>query len=87
MRTIHKFRFPRPNADLDLPIASTAKPVHVAMQDYGLHMWVELFTDHTVVTPRRFRVYGTGHDIPCDAAYVGTAQDGPYMWHVYEVFS
>jgi hypothetical protein len=31
------------------------------------------------------RVYGTGHEIPEDAGlgYLGTVQDGPFVWHFF----
>ena len=39
---------------------------------------------------RTFRVVGTGELVPDDynedkAAYIGTVQDGQYVWHIFEV--
>ena len=33
---------------------------------------------------RRLLVFGTGHPIPFGHAYVGTALDGPLVWHLME---
>lgn len=37
--------------------------------------------------PRTFYCMGTGWDMPEDCAWnwVGTARQGPYMWHLFEV--
>lgn len=34
---------------------------------------------------RRFQIFGTGHDLPEHACYVGTAQQGPFVWHLFEL--
>lgn len=35
---------------------------------------------------RRLAVFGTGHDaIPDAAVYLGTAQQGPFVWHLFEL--
>jgi hypothetical protein len=47
--------------------------------------WYE-FADQVNTVDRSFRVYGTGHAIPDDATYVGTAlvSSGILVWHLYE---
>jgi len=32
----------------------------------------------------RLRVFGTGHDVPDDTTYRGTAIAEPYVWHLFE---
>lgn len=34
--------------------------------------------------PRKFKIYGTGHDIPISSRYLGTFQSPPYVWHLFE---
>lgn len=36
---------------------------------------------------RRFQIFGTGHEIPAlnEGCYVGTAQEGPFVWHLFEL--
>lgn len=39
---------------------------------------------------RRFMMRGTGHDIitaPEDRKYIGTAQMGPLVWHLFELLN
>lgn len=34
---------------------------------------------------RLFGAIGTGHPVPANGSYVGTWQDGPYVWHLFEI--
>jgi len=36
---------------------------------------------------RRFRIFGTGHELPGPdkCCYVGTVQDGSFVWHLFEL--
>jgi len=38
-------------------------------------------------TVRRFKIFGTGHSLPDpeDCSYVETAQDGAFVWHLFEL--
>jgi hypothetical protein len=57
----------------------------VAMQGDALTRWAEV-PDKGILTLRAFRVFGTGEQIdPPTANYIGTAFDGPCVWHVYEL--
>lgn len=62
-----------------------AKILSVADQRGVLCMWAEVATDEPK-EPRSIRIYGTGH--PMDngdrETFIGTAQAGPFVWHVYE---
>lgn len=66
---------------LDLP----GPIVHVATRRPDV---VELWAS-TIGTPatRRFRVYGTGHEVPLAAAHVATAivPGGALVWHLMEM--
>lgn len=83
MRTIYKF--PVPVDDVLHKHAMPTKAVirHVAQQGYQPCIWAEVDTDAPLVE-RSFRVFGTGHAIPDGFAFVGTAFDGPFVWHVFE---
>ncbi len=37
--------------------------------------------------PRKFKVYGTGHDIPLREKYLGTFQAPLFVWHLFETGS
>lgn len=62
-------------------------PLHVACRHHGfVEFWAHPFEDDAdeFVDELRFRVYGTGHEIPEEALYVGTAltPDGALVWHL-----
>ena len=88
MRTVWKYDLAA------LTIQSVAMPlnariIHVAAQGGvpdAVQMWAEVETDEPQFF-RRFAVGGTGHLVPDDGRYVGTAlaADGALVWHVYEV--
>lgn len=60
--------------------------VHVDHQVPGMvTVWVET-ADSMPIVPRRFEVFGTGHTIPPEGHYMGTAVDrvSGLVWHLYE---
>jgi hypothetical protein len=68
-----------------------ARVLHVGVQANAMNnvlcLWA--LVDQTIPTsPRHFDIFGTGHEIPpADAGgrrYIGTAQMGQYVWHVFE---
>lgn len=51
-------------------------------------IWVELDPNAERV-PRRFRIYGTGHEIEGDGGFpypihVGSLIQGAFVWHIFE---
>lgn len=83
MRRVYKYHLGiHPRTSIALPVG--AKFLHAGQQTHEYFMWFEV--DSTaLVEDRIFTVHGTGHDItsPYDV-WLGTFQDGPYVWHVYE---
>lgn len=59
-----------------------ARALCVQMQNGSLYLWA-LVEHGNPVAPVFFDVIGTGHDYDQDAEYVGTAQDGQFVWHVF----
>lgn len=64
----------------------------VAYQDGQLRIWAEHDVNEYENTNRRFRIFGTGHEIRTDAGelkFLETVFDpnGYLVWHVYEVIS
>lgn len=82
MRTIWKYTLPDGYGTLNVPEGGHAR--HFAMQGSVPTVWVEV-DDSKPPQPRTFFVIGTGHEIKSPAAYVGTCQGGPFVWHLYEV--
>lgn len=83
MRTIYKYPVPVDNCTHthEMPTGSDIK--FVSQQGCPC-IWAEVQTDAPKVR-RRFRIFGTGHPIPDDFVYRGTALDVPFVWHVYEL--
>ncbi len=68
-----------------VPMPSGAQLLHVDMQGGTLNVWA--LVDPTAdPEERKIAVVGTGHPAPSPgiAAYVGTAMDRPFVWHVFE---
>jgi hypothetical protein len=83
-RTIYRYEVPvddRPHTH-----GLSGNPVAVAGTDYVVEFWAET-NPNRPPTERAFLVVGTGHPIPDDAIYVGTAPRTPHglVWHLYEV--
>lgn len=47
-------------------------------------LWA-LVDDQAALETRRFQVVGTGHPLPDGAAYVGSWDAAPFVWHVFEM--
>ena len=67
---------------------------HISIPKYPEFLSVQFQGDElciwAVVEPEnekkkhRIRVVGTGHPLPEGCIYIGTVQDRPYVWHVFE---
>lgn len=94
MRTVWKFPFAlseptslvqpgnTPLWRFHMPIE--AKVLTVQPQRHLPTVWAEVDPDDVDTLPRWFTVVGTGHPLPdWEMSYVGTWQDGPFVWHLY----
>lgn len=78
---------PTPGGYAEFSMPKGAKVLRVARQPHGIPaLWARVDTEATPET-RKFGISGTGWPIPADAVYRGTFESGPYVWHVFEVFS
>ena len=85
MTTIHKYDLPiADEVFVDMP--EGASVLCVQMQDGLPRLWAVVETT-LPMKPRHFRVFGTGNPITkfLMGRYIGTVQDGLWVWHVYEV--
>lgn len=66
-------------------IRLTGPILHVATrQEARVEFW-HLHDDSAPVTRHELQAFGTGHELPGDAAYVGTALDTDgFVWHLME---
>lgn len=60
-----------------------AKVLRVGAQDNKIFLWAAL---DPLAPPevRNFKIYGTGHEIGENEAYVGSVTQVPYEWHIFE---
>lgn len=63
-------------------LPKNAKVLTVQMQDGNPYIWVELDTS-AKAEMRNFFIIGTGQAVT-GGIYVGTYQDPPHVWHLYE---
>ncbi len=87
MRMIWKFPldqtvFQFPGQAIIMP--ASAKIMAMQVQARVPCLWADLDPTGTQEM-RLFRVFGTGHALPQDCVHVGTWQDPPYVWHLYEL--
>ena len=67
---------------LDLPV--DAEILTLQMQDGRPRLWV-LVQPHNRNETRHFQMLTTGsHNAPISRRYIGTVQDGLYVWHLFE---
>jgi hypothetical protein len=53
-------------------------------QMFNAQMWVKVDTENEM-EKRMFEVIGTGQNFDdTNRRYIGTYQDGPFVWHVFE---
>jgi len=85
MYKIHKRKLFPNKSEYVLPHAS--KVIAFCEDGTGaLCIWYKFHTDAVNVSePRRFSIFGTGHAIPDEYEYVGTAVCDGYVWHLHEV--
>lgn len=58
-----------------------------AMQNGRVTLWAEVDTSQPLEA-RTFVTYGTGWEIDEEKrCYIDTIFDGPFVWHVYEVYN
>jgi hypothetical protein len=92
-KTIWKFTIPKPKHDS--PVVSIKMPVNaeiltVQMQNDIPQIWAEC-NPKAEREERQFVVMGTGWpnaevvDLDEDFTYIGTVQDGAFVWHIYEL--
>ena len=88
-RTIWKFPMNRLLASarsdeiIDLPIG--AKILHVDLQNGIPCFWVEVDPEQPKKEDRHFSLVGTGFPYnPAGVDYIGTFQQPPFVWHVFE---
>lgn len=83
---IYRYEVPVDGSRHDLEL--TGPILHVSCRNGDpriVHIWA--LEGVSQPSSRRLRVFGTGHEIPEDYSYVGTAVCEPLVWHLLEQVS
>lgn len=85
MKAIYKYvlNITPPETVVNIPAGSIVR--RVAMQNGEPTFWAEVDTSAPKVS-KIFRILGTGHEIPENAHWVGSCEDGPFIWHLFQMF-
>jgi hypothetical protein len=92
MRSIYKYELssfnltvPSQGNELTAYLPSGAHPIHVGLDPHGARcVWCEVQTGMTDKQEFSFWIVGTGKERPSLLAkYLGTVNEGPFMWHIY----
>lgn len=87
------YKYPLAMAEVStIEIPYDASIVHVDKQGQTYCIWAEHGVDYPddndhkvpVMKQHTFRIFGTGHLIPDGMSHIGSLQDGPFVFHVYE---
>lgn len=62
-----------------------AIPVRFGLQNEIPTLWC-LVNTLKPQADRYFAIVGTGHPIPDDYEYIGSVDQGPFVWHAFECF-
>lgn len=82
MRTVYKYRMVEPDGHVYVvPLPEDAE-ILWAEKDW---FWAEVHTEYPM-QDRKFVVRGTGHPLNDNEYYLSTWFDGPFVWHLFEVF-
>lgn len=83
MRRIYKYPIEHGVCTIELPFR--ARVVHVGHQNGDPMIWAEVDPENVALPDRRCFVHvGTGRDVQQGDEYVGSYQEGAFVWHVFE---
>lgn len=84
MRTVYRYVVPVNDEAHDIELSGPI--LYVAARSMGnVEFWALVGEQEPAV--RTFQVFGTGHSLPHQAAYIGTALAGPLVWHIFELLA
>ena len=78
MKTIYKYP-----AYLNVAMPIGARIIRVGQQEGSAYIWA-IVDPNADTEPRNFFVAGTGAGLPDSSEYIGTFEEGVFVWHVFE---
>jgi len=82
MKTIHKNELLR-EAEKEIKTRAGAPFITAQMQRGVICLWAMLEDSGRNVS-RRIFIVGTGQDVPSNLGFIGTVQDGLFVWHIFD---
>lgn len=82
MRTIHKYPLAF-DEDNSVVMPTGSRLVLFAIQNGIPHVWADVITGNQNEV-RRLAIHGTGHPVGTLSRHIGSLQDGPFVWHLYD---
>ncbi len=88
MMKIFKYEISLKIPRFKLYLPGNARILSFQMQRHIPMLWI-LVDPEIDLVPVNFVIHGTGHDINFDEIhdYIGTVQDGSFVWHLFEAIS
>lgn len=83
MRTVYKYVISKDSIEGSIWIPGGFKILHFDIQYYEPTLWVEVDPEEPEVL-FNYAIFGTGWKIDSNYSYIGTCQDHPFVWHLYE---
>lgn len=85
MRAVHKFSAVNNGFVRHTLAGQTFKPLALQMQDGIPWIWAEVDPSEEQCIRHTVAIVGTGHPVPQGLDWIATAQDDPFVWHLYGV--
>ncbi len=83
MKKIYKYSLPKHGLNV-IRMPKDSAILHVGAQGQMLCMWAPVNED-CELSFRSFYVVATGESVDDDLQYIGTIQEGSFVWHVFEL--
>lgn len=81
MKKVFKYELTH-ETTVNIPTKSTF--LYFNVQKETPMVWFEVDPEY-ISSPKHFRIFGTGQEIPYSYKYLGSCMDDPFVWHLYEV--
>ena len=85
IRRIYKYTLKlQDEQDVSMPLGAVL--LSIQEQHGNLTVWAHVDPSEKTMVDKRFRIYGTGHDIDWEDGrlhYAATVQSGAMVWHVF----
>ncbi len=86
MKTIWKYQLDPTEKHQDIQMPRNSSILDVQVQDGELVFWALVYTQ-TPMKEHQFLLVDTGEEMPeGPSTYIGTVQDGPTVYHLFEEF-